>query len=65
MLSVIKRTGALVRARERRLGCHPRLKMTTIYTMELGSLDCFGFISIHLKQVCVGRSLWEMGVEEI
>lgn len=39
--------------------------MTTLYTMEFGSLDCFAFISILLKQVCVGRSVWEMGTEEI
>ena len=31
--------------------------MTPLYTMEFGSLDCFAFISILLKQE--GRSVWE------
>lgn len=39
--------------------------MTPLYTMEFGSLDCFAFISILLKQVCLGRSLWAMEMEEI
>lgn len=33
--------------------------------MALGHLDCCGQLSIHLKQVCVGRSRWELGMEEI
>lgn len=29
--------------------------MTTICTMQVGTPDCFGFISIHLKQGFVGN----------
>lgn len=45
------------RQRLKRLGYYPRKKMTPLYTMEFGSLDCFAFISIFLKQE--GRSVWE------
>lgn len=54
-----------MRAGGRRLPYHPRMKMMTLYTIEFGSLFCFAFISIHLKQVCVKEFMGNGDGEDI